>query len=111
MPRTYISSLKSGELVEDVFLVLKKEVRETKEKKPYLNLQLADKSGFIESRKWDATPQLCNSFNKDGFVKIKGLLKPSIISCKSGLMKSVQFLILRCRWANSSPVRKEIFLR
>ena len=75
MPRKYISSLKSGELVEDVFLVLKKEVKETKERKPYLNLQLADKSGFLEARKWDASPQLCNSFNKDGFVKIKGVVE------------------------------------
>lgn len=75
MPRTYISSLKSGEPVEDVFLVLKKEVKETREKKPYLNLQLADKSGFIEARKWDATRQQCESFNKDAFVKIKGVVE------------------------------------
>ena len=75
MPRKYISSLKSGELVDDVFLVLKKEVRETREKKPYLNLQLADKSGFIEARKWDTTPQLCDSFNKDAFIKIKGFVE------------------------------------
>ncbi len=75
MPRKYISNLKNGELVEDVFLVLKKEVKETKEKKPYLNLQLSDKSGFIEARKWDAPPQLCNSFQKDGFVKVKGVVE------------------------------------
>ncbi len=75
MPRKYISSLKSGELVDDVFLVLKKEVRETREKKPYLSLQLADKSGFIEARKWDTTPQLCDSFNKDAFIKIKGVVE------------------------------------
>ncbi|MBI5677627.1 MAG: hypothetical protein HZC52_03875, partial [Planctomycetes bacterium] len=75
MPRTYISSLKSGESLEDVFLVLKKEVKETREKKPYLNLQLADKSGFLEARKWDATRQQCESFNKDAFVKIKGVVE------------------------------------
>ncbi|MEK6635736.1 MAG: HD domain-containing protein [Planctomycetota bacterium] len=75
MPRKYISSLKSGELVEDVFLVLKKEIKETKEKKTYLNLQLADKSGNIEARKWDASPQLCDSFNKDTFIRIKGVVE------------------------------------
>ena len=75
MPRKYISSLKTGELVEDVFLVLKKEVKETREKKPYLSLQLADKSGSIEARKWDAPSQLCGSFNKDAFVKIKGVVE------------------------------------
>lgn len=75
MPRKYISSLKNGEIVDDVFLVLKKEVKETKEKKPYLNLQLADKSGFIEARKWDATSQICDSFQKDTFIKIKGIVE------------------------------------
>lgn len=75
MSRTYISNLKSGEIVEEVFLVLKKEVRETREKKPYLNLQLADKSGSIDARKWDAKPQLCDSFNKDDFIKIKGVVE------------------------------------
>lgn len=72
MPRKYIANLKSGELIEDIFLVLKKEVRETREKKPYLNLQLADKSGFIDAKKWDAAPQICKCFNKDEFIKIKG---------------------------------------
>ena len=62
-------------MIEEVFLVLKKEVKETREKKPYLNLQLADKSGSIEARKWDATPQLCDSFNKDAFIKIKGVVE------------------------------------
>ncbi|MBM4055017.1 MAG: HD domain-containing protein [Planctomycetes bacterium] len=75
MSRQYISNLKSGNQVEDVFLVLKKEVRETKDKKPYLNLQLADKSGNIDAKKWDASPQLCNSFNSDEFVKIKGTVE------------------------------------
>ena len=75
MPRKYISSLKSGEVVEDVFLVVKKEVRETKDKKPYLNLQLADKSGSLEARKWDATSQICDSFQKDAFVRIKGVVE------------------------------------
>ncbi|OQY97510.1 MAG: hypothetical protein B6D35_14890 [Candidatus Brocadia sp. UTAMX2] len=75
MPKKYISSLKTGEVVEDVFLVLKKEVKETREKKPYLNLQLADKTGSLEARKWDASPHLCNSFHKDAFIKIKGVVE------------------------------------
>ncbi|MCF6158599.1 MAG: HD domain-containing protein [wastewater metagenome] len=75
MSKKYISDLKSGELVEDIFLVLKKEVRETKEKKPYLSLQLADKSGLIEARRWDAPRQLCDSFHRDSFIKIKGMVE------------------------------------
>ncbi|BBO15771.1 phosphohydrolase [Candidatus Brocadia pituitae] len=75
MPRKYIANLKTGECVEEVFLVLKKESRETREKKPYLNLQLADKTGTLEARKWDTTPQLSNSFNKDEFIKIKGVVE------------------------------------
>ncbi|MGQ3684747.1 MAG: 3'-5' exoribonuclease YhaM family protein [Candidatus Loosdrechtia sp.] len=72
MPRTYISYLKNGDTVEDTFLVLKKEVKETKGKKLYLSLQLTDKTGYIEARRWDATPELCDSFEKDNFISIKG---------------------------------------
>ena len=75
MPRRYISSLKSGESIEEVFLVLKKEVRETREKKPYLNLQLGDKTGFLDARKWDTTPQLTNSFQQDSYIRIKGAVE------------------------------------
>jgi 3'-5' exoribonuclease len=75
MPRRYISGLKSGETIEEVFLVLKKEVRETREKKPYLNLQLGDKSGFLDARKWDTTPQLTNSFQQDSYIRIKGAVE------------------------------------
>ena len=50
-------------------------MRETREKKPYLNLQLADKSGFLDARKWDTTPQLSNSFQQDSYIKIKGVVE------------------------------------
>ncbi|MCF6149637.1 MAG: HD domain-containing protein [Candidatus Kuenenia sp.] len=89
MSRQYISNLKSGNQVEDVFLVLKKEVRETKDKKPYLNLQLADKSGCIDAKKWDASPQLCNSFNSDDFIKVKGTVETFNNSLQIKLMEIV----------------------
>jgi len=75
MSRKYISTLKTGNQIEEVFLVLKKEVRETREKKPYLNLQLTDKSGTINAKKWEANPELCNSFDKNEFIKIKGTVE------------------------------------
>ena len=53
---------------------MKKEIKETKEKN-ISQLQLADKSGNIEARKWDASPQLCDSFNKDTFIRIKGVVE------------------------------------
>ncbi|MDR4507476.1 MAG: HD domain-containing protein [Candidatus Brocadiaceae bacterium] len=75
MPRKYVSNVKNGEVIDDIFLVLKKDVRETREKKPYLSLQLADKSGSIEARKWDAKSALCDSFTIDDFVRIKGVVE------------------------------------
>lgn len=77
--------------MEEVFLVLKKEVKETREKKPYLNLQLADRSGSIEARKWDAKPHLCESFNKDDFIRIKGVVETfnNILQIRINEMSSI----------------------
>lgn len=51
--KKYIKDLKVGEKIAETFLLKKKEIKKTKDNKPYLALFLSDKSGLIEARMWD----------------------------------------------------------
>ena len=58
-PKTvYIADLKEGQQLQDLFLVSKKSLAETKNGNPYLALTLMDKSGEIEARAWDNAARL-----------------------------------------------------
>lgn len=69
--RKFIKGLKSGDEFEAVFLLKKKEMKKTKENKPYLNLILSDKTGTIESRVWDDAEQASARIGSSGPVWVK----------------------------------------
>jgi 3'-5' exoribonuclease len=49
----FISDLSEGQQIQDLFLVGRKNLGETKNGKPYLALSLMDRTGEIEARIWD----------------------------------------------------------
>jgi 3'-5' exoribonuclease len=51
--RLYIDQIAAGQQVQDLFLVSRKNLMETKNGKPYLALGLMDRSGEMEARVWD----------------------------------------------------------
>ena len=53
MKTPLVSELNSEQNVTTFFLVCEKEIRNTREGKPYLRLELGDRSGTIEARMWD----------------------------------------------------------
>jgi 3'-5' exoribonuclease len=75
MKSPYIGTLVPNDLVTAQFLVLSKEIRQKKTGEPYLSLHLADRTGEIEARMWDNVPEVMNSFDRDDFVKVKGLVQ------------------------------------
>ena len=72
MPHKFISDLKEGEVVEAVYLVREKSFDVTKNGNPYMSLELSDRTGMVDCRKWDALKSLFDSFIVDDFVKIRG---------------------------------------
>jgi len=52
------------------FLVHEKEIRNTREGKPYLRLELGDRSGSIEARMWDQFDVAAKDIGRDDFVKV-----------------------------------------
>ena len=62
-----------NETVTAQFLVLSKEIRQKKTGEPYLSLYLADRTGEIEAKMWDNVAEVMHTFERDHFVKVKGI--------------------------------------
>ena len=71
--KTYVSDIKDGDSVRDVFLVAKKGKAVSRSGNPYLIISLTDKSGDIEARIWDRASELDKNFDSGDFVAIEAL--------------------------------------
>ncbi len=75
MKSPYIGNLAPNDVVTAQFLVISKEIRQKKTGEPYLSLHLADRTGEIEAKMWDNVVEVMHTFERDDFVKVKGLLQ------------------------------------
>lgn len=71
MKSPLVSDLNSEQNITTFFLVCEKEIRSTREGKPYLRLELGDRSGTIEARMWDQFETAAKGINRDDFVKVQ----------------------------------------
>jgi 3'-5' exoribonuclease len=72
MKTPFVTDLNSEQSITSFFLVHEKEIRSTREGKPYLRLELGDRSGTIEARMWDQFDVAVKGINRDDFVKVSG---------------------------------------
>jgi 3'-5' exoribonuclease len=89
MKSPFVNTLVPNEPVTAQFLVLSKEIRQKRTGEPYLSLHLADRTGEIEAKMWDNVIEVMHTFERDHFVKVKGL--PQLYNNRS------QFVIHRLR--------------
>ncbi len=89
MKSPFVNTLVPNETVTAQFLVLSKEIRQKRTGEPYLSLHLADRTGEIEAKMWDNVVEVMHTFERDHFVKVKGL--PQFYNNRS------QFVIHRLR--------------
>jgi 3'-5' exoribonuclease len=75
MKSPYVNELEVNKPVTASFLVISKEVREKKSGEPYLSLMLGDKSGRVDGKMWDNVAEIMSSFDRDNFVKVKGVVQ------------------------------------
>ena len=73
MKSVFVNTLVPSETVTTQFLVIHKEIRQKKTGEPYLSLILADRTGEIEAKMWDNVAEVMDTFERDDFVKVKGL--------------------------------------
>jgi len=71
MKTSFVSDLNSEQNITSFFLVHEKELRNTREGKQYLRLELGDRSGTIEARMWDQFEASAKDIARDDFVKVQ----------------------------------------
>jgi 3'-5' exoribonuclease len=69
--RTTIEDLAEGDSVDEVYLVRDSSLRETRTGKNYIAARLADATGSITTRVWDATPAQAAGFRAGAFVRVR----------------------------------------
>jgi 3'-5' exoribonuclease len=71
MKTPFVTDLGSEQNITTFFLVHEKEIRNTREGKSYLRLELGDRSGTIEARMWDLFESIAKDIHRDDFVKVQ----------------------------------------
>jgi 3'-5' exoribonuclease len=75
MKSPYIKEAEINRNFTTSLLVRSKEIREKKTGEPYLSLSLSDRTGEIEAKMWDNVAEVMDTFERDDFVKVKGLIQ------------------------------------
>ncbi len=71
LKKVYISDIKPEEPVVEFFLVRSKNRLTTRTGKPYLDLELQDKTGVVIAKMWDGVEKVDSSFNRGDIIKVK----------------------------------------
>lgn len=72
MSRTYLSDLKHGDSVEEVYLLADKQLRANRNADLYLLASLRDKTGLISALMWNVTEESVAHVSAGDFVRVKG---------------------------------------
>ena len=75
MKTLFVRELQPNQVAKSVFLVQSKEVRQDKGGKSYLSLLLGDRTGMLEARMWDGVAEVADTFDRNDFVEVKGLVQ------------------------------------
>src|ERR1051325_11659006 len=75
MKSPYVSEVEPNQIIQTSFLVHSKEVRQKKGGEFYLSLLLSDRTGELDAKMWDNVSEVLDAFDRDDFVKVKGLIQ------------------------------------
>ena len=72
MTRRFINELGENEALDQVFRVQSKRLRSNRNGNPYLQMDLADRTGAVNAMLWNANQQLHDSFESGSYLQVKG---------------------------------------
>ena len=72
MTRRYVNQLANGDSVDQVFLVVDKQLRANRQGNLYLHLELRDKTGTVGARLWNATEEMARRFEPGDYLGARG---------------------------------------
>jgi 3'-5' exoribonuclease len=70
--RRFVQQLADGDNIEEVYLVVDKQLRANRNGNLFIQLELRDRTGSISARLWNAAEPLFRSFEAGDFLLIKG---------------------------------------
>lgn len=73
--KLYVVNLREGSRIEEVFLVVSKSVANTRTGSQFLKMTLADKTGTVDSVKWDASESEIARISEDDYVQVQATVK------------------------------------
>jgi 3'-5' exoribonuclease len=75
MARVNLLDLNEGDRFEDIVLIQSRELRESKQGKPYIHLRVSDKSGSLVGFIWDAGEDLFETVRRSDFARVNARVK------------------------------------
>ena len=75
MKSPFVNELEPNRVITASFLVQSKEIRQKKTGEYYLSLMLSDRTGELDARMFDNVAEVMDTFDRDDFVKVKGLVQ------------------------------------
>ncbi len=100
--RVNVEELVEGLSVEEVYLVREASMRETRTGKNYIAAQLADATGKIAARVWDAQPAHAQAFKPGAFLRLRGHVE--------SYQGQAQLVVGSFRTVEAAEVEMEAFL-
>jgi 3'-5' exoribonuclease len=70
--RRFIKQLADGDNIEEVYLVVERQLRANRNGNLYLQMELRDRTGSMSARLWNAGEPLFRSFDEGDFLLVKG---------------------------------------
>ena len=99
MPKSqYVSSLKPGETVDDVFVLSEKSLSHKKDGKNYLNLTFMDRTGTLKGVLWENVEDTVDRVSAGDYVQVKGS-----VSEYRGTLQLVVRTVIRSAAENVEP--------
>src|ERR1041384_6656687 len=75
MKSPYVNEVEPNQIIQTSFLVHSKEIPQKKGGEFYLSLLLAGRTGELDAKMWDNVSDVLDVFDRDDFVKVKGLIQ------------------------------------
>jgi 3'-5' exoribonuclease len=75
MKSPFVNELEPSKVITGGFLVHSKEIRQKRTGELYLSLLLGDRTGDLDAKMWDNVAEVVETFERDDFVKVKGLIQ------------------------------------
>jgi 3'-5' exoribonuclease len=73
MPRLFINQIRENDKFDEVFRISEKQLRPNKNGNLYLQFNLSDKTGTLNSRFWNVTTEQSEQFTEGDFVRAEGV--------------------------------------